>query len=41
MRDGLRTHGMDVEPTLVETIPLPAAVPGDEAVGGLSPLCVQ
>jgi len=30
---GLSRDKKDVEPMLVETIPLPAAVPGDEAVG--------
>jgi hypothetical protein len=30
---GLSREKKDVEPMLLETIPLPAAVPGDEAVG--------
>ena len=30
---GLSRDKKDVEPMLLETIPLPAAVPGDEAVG--------
>ena len=30
---GLSRDWKDVEPMVVETIPLPAAVPGDEAVG--------